>query len=561
MNFLLPEEQPFTSWRDVRDAVSRLGSKQLLRGLVRRASRSVHRTGQFQSDATHTNLNHPLVARTALDLMARGDDGAGQHRTEMEAARDLEPMLRKLNGLAWGPAHQDLARHPRGGRAGEFRRFVEFGCWYPHLLLANRLNFGKFEIARSFLLMRVYFAECRDSFAKGYTSRTGRALPAPLVSAFQSMEYETMLCYVMVVTDGWVEDPTVAFANSKISECLENFLSCYGVDGDSPALGSGSLERWPQEAMESPFHMTPFVRLRGGELISPDPGLLFTGLTDRFLARSNSAYAADDPEIRDAGPRVFGSVFEMHVRQLVEELAEYDAGSPVAVGEFKYDDDTDSADAHLIDKGTVVFFEAKVAGLPRPFERHRGLEGLFGWLDKLAGRNETRGPLAQGVRHISMWARGDRRATEHLGNPRAVGRVRYLIIARDQIPFAVHWKRFRTELWQGRLGAAERALDDDTSFLSISDLEIACAVLQSLSAEARRGSFVGLLDAWVEKCSATALVDRGPNPGGVGGFGDFLAGRFPSAGQCMPVRMRAALDEMNDEISALGFGDQSRPEQ
>ena len=268
----------------------------------------------------------------------------------------------------------------------------------------------------------------------------------------------------------------------------------HGIGFGLPTLGDwAEIEAYGQRGLEVCFQDVPIVRLDDGMLLAPDLGMVLPGLATRSVSRAIVQYASENEHVYEAASNVLGHVFERYVADLLEECMRHGAGGTFHP-EFSLADGTESPDAMLVEQ-SVTLFEAKVTRYPWPLLKHLSPSSFLDWLKKVSGERPKTGrkPLEQGANFIDKWRAGDAECTKRLGG---LGNFRYVVVTAEDLPIFLAWERFRDELWRPLLGPREQALDKQTLFISVRDLE---ALTDTLIALKKRGTprrVESLLDEW-----------------------------------------------------------------
>ncbi len=376
-------------------------------------------------------------------------------------------------------------------------------------------------------------------------------------TAFETMEHALLLAFSVLCNEGYVKSPANMLKNTELADKIESFISLYVPDAKTVVDDWDVLRRFPYENFDSPFREHPIVKMPDGSLICPDPGLLFTAFFDRMINR----ILADYDDEKKWASSIIGALFEKYVGELLKICAE--ASGETHLDEFDLrtrrdasSDSEKSPDGFLTGR-VLMSFEVKATRYPRPIEKNWKHTALIDWLGKLAGQNETRPPLGQGLAFFDYWSRGNKECIDHLGEFPGIDGVYYIIVSIEEIPLAVHWQDFQNKIWSTDFTKEQRKLLSRTVFLSVQDLEILACLLHGASSKGQQLKADTLIEEWRREWRTKGLclpVDSRGNVELNNSFGRFLIARYrPLFSKTRPEFLDRNSRRFFDAVKMVGF--------
>jgi hypothetical protein len=561
MNSISSAVAPFRGWDGLRQAIRTIGPERLLRALVRKAgSEAKESAAGFTGDALHNYLSHHIVAHILLRMLLDGEAepmslDAEFTSTESETIANILGQVNFLAAERIGPPNQ----RPAHTKRHLFQRIVR-GLWVNHLEVGSRLSSPKFEIARSWLMLRQFW----PARVAQISSEVPLHLRGPLVSAFQALEY-IFLLHIAVHTRGPVIDnPTVALRMAE--GAIDRVLDLYIPDA-ADVVGSWDLiENEAIGTLLNPFIENPIIRLPSGTILAPDPGVLIQGISDRLLNRAVDYYADEyKSELAVAASRLLGKVFEDYACYLLTTIGAQ-LGNVEVKGPFNYGQpEHESPDVLWFeDQGKyLAIFECKSARLKPHSAAALELDSMYAWFARLSGANDERGPYEQLLRFVDDWQKGDAECVRQLGRADEERSGVYLLVSLAQPPPFANWPSFRKLLFRPMLTSAQCRADQRSLYVGIGDLELYALLVNSGRCKLKLSA---LLSEWNAQLS-TQPDFRKPNPnvhrGTVptvpvpetvdtkGGLSDFLRQRFQVENLTAPAAIDAAVAGCFAEIESL----------
>ncbi|MFI5297851.1 MAG: hypothetical protein ACHREM_07095 [Polyangiales bacterium] len=367
--------------------------------------------------------------------------------------------------------------------------------------------------------------------------------PGTLRTAHGALHNALLFTTAMWKADGWVQNPSAHFSETSLGAASDSLVNQFSAPVAELQERFRTDQSFPR-AFRNPFVDSPFVLLGDGELLAPDPSILFSAFERLTTAKILSDATAEGGEngFQHASTAI-GAVFEDYGRRLLAST-DVDPGGRF-LPEFKYHNGerwVDSPDAFILRNSQSLVFEFKATRLPFSLESLEQDPGahLKSWLLKVLGTTSTRGPLDQG-REFFRCAPGLQQL-----NGVGLSDALYLVVVYPDVPPMLNWRTWRTE-W---LFAAEPLLACDlfhrTAFVSISDLEIAAAASQC---------GVGVADLvtswWRSEYNQTGDSTTRRM---FGRLGDFCLRTVPEAATREPAMLRQARENLFSAAEVAGFG-------
>ncbi|MBI4814848.1 MAG: hypothetical protein HY791_01240 [Deltaproteobacteria bacterium] len=546
---------PFPGWDAFRGNLAALDPFRVLAYLLGVSQSEVKATGAFQGNPLHNPMNHGPFCRILLRQIL--DQPSSISATvKALSAKELERVstaLAELNGLIEEEGNRDhdpsLAAH-----SVELTSQIARDGWRRHLATAGRSRVMKCEVARIWLLLREYWPRARARAGK--KDKVIPNLHDPLVSAFDSMEYVLALYVSMHCSEfAFVVEPERYFKQTDLADKLRQAFELY-VPQASEVVGTwAEIEAQTPFPHRNPFRQEPLLRIDDRVLLSPDPGILFSGIEGRLIKRAVRAASATTAikadSLLEGANTLLGKMYEDYVRDLLDDLAK-DTGETY-LPEFALSNRNDSPDAILRNGPSILFFECKARGLPTIVQQPAPLDDLLSQISVLAGIRDDKPPFAQLSRFFDAWRGGDEEACSQLGRFEA-GKRRCLVVSPDNLPNVTYWRLFRDQMVATTLDKSGKEAERLVEFVSIYDLEILCAALRLTNNKPRTLSAFELVERWrtCNRRESSFFLNKKADKVKLS-LGDYLLTNHPGINDVSLTRSKIALDEVFKSAGATLF--------
>ena len=499
MKMLKTDSLPFPGWEPLLKVIIDVGPRRFLRMIAWKAHAEGKQNGQtFVGDSVHNYLNHHVMARVAIQLMVDGHPSppVEQETTDDERLAIIRSFL-WVNGMLERRSAEVGKLNLPAGTPSSQRTLRD--SWRMAMEVQQRHTTPKYEIARTWLILREYW---QDRAHEVLTSHDIN-LREPMSSGF-----DDLLAYLWVtltLSQGpWVNQ-VGALEDTTSPEHYKKVIDHYVPMVDEVAEGWPEITRSTKSWLDNPFLDEPVVRLPTGELVAPDPGVLMSGLTNRFVRRSLAGFAEDSPSLGEAARTLVGFAFEEYGRALLRAISAADSSE--YVGEFETIPGSLSPDGFLLNPTELGTFEFKSLRLPVSGRDISDLSTYRSWIGASAGERKEKGklPFEQYQRFLKTWASGNAPSEARLGKPTRFKDGFYAVVTVDDAPITAHWPKHRTLLWGGGLHSGLAFRDSEAVWLSIHDLELLAGLVEHAKEAGRPLNAVQLLLRWKKWLQQPAL--------------------------------------------------------